>query len=171
MSPMCYNTLLLDHVLQHSSPGDTVYTHTHAIHTKHIHNNTVPTSTSNCLFTYKFTNSRSEKIFFYCHYTCSTLFIIFFLRISRNLLKLSVHSHSNCILFQFNRKKSITIQLAQTRKKIKKTKQNQKLSFFGTSLSLLVVHYLYFPQQRYSFYFNRKKTLAKIQSFVNNLGS
>ena len=87
MSPMCYNTLLLDHVLQHSSPGDTIYTHTHAIHTKHIHNNTVPTSTSNCLFTYKFTNSRSEKIFFYCHYTCSTLFIIFFLRISRNLLK------------------------------------------------------------------------------------
>ena len=64
MSPMCYNTLLLDHVLQHSSPGDTIYTHTHAIHTKHIHNNTVPTSTSNCLFTYKFTNSRFEKIFF-----------------------------------------------------------------------------------------------------------
>ena len=79
MSPMCYNTLLLDHVLQHSSPGDTIYTHTHAIHTKHIHNNTVPTSTSNCLFTYKFTNSRGEKIFFtvtilVVHYY---LFIIF----------------------------------------------------------------------------------------------
>ena len=83
MSPMCYNTLLLDHVLQHSSPGDTIYTHTHAIHTKHIHNNTVPTSTSNCLFTYKFTNSRFEKIFF----TVTILVVHYLLYFCRNLLK------------------------------------------------------------------------------------
>ena len=88
MSPMCYNTLLLDHVLYNTLLQATQYIRTH---TQYIPNTFITTQYQHqhpivCLRI----NSRtvvSRRFFFYCHYTCSTLFIIFFLRISRNLLK------------------------------------------------------------------------------------